>query len=46
VGLIGLMRIFGLRRTLLGWLALFLLRRVLARRARARRAGTPARAWF
>ena len=34
--LLGLVRLFGLRRTLLGWLALFVIRRILQRRDRQR----------
>jgi hypothetical protein len=32
MGLLGLIRIFGIRRTVVGWLALFVIRRMLKRR--------------
>ena len=34
MGLLGLMKIFGKRYVLIGWLALFIVRRMLKRRAR------------
>lgn len=37
--MLGLMRIFGWQRVLLGWLALAVIRRLLRRRAESRRAG-------
>jgi len=36
--LLGLMKIFGIRRTVVGWLALFLFRRWLRRREQRQRA--------
>jgi len=36
MGFLGLMRLFGFRRTLLGWLALFVIRRLLKRLDRRR----------
>jgi hypothetical protein len=37
MGFLGLMRFFGFRRTLLGWLALFVIRRMMRRRERQAR---------